>query len=273
MPYSHAILFDLAIKGLYDSTALWNKMNRSYDRFMNNDRGTSAQIPKNPQLVALTEGVAEDDARRKSAIGDTDMITVPFDTITIPMSQEIEDELLLGNYNINNFVSDCDAAFSHSADGLVLASIAAEAGVQKIDSKSDVLCYEDILQIDQTFNERDIPQAQRIVVIPASRTVEFKNIELVKQAMAYNQKLLESGVFIIDGKQFYISSRTPKVEGRDAIYGIHTQNMVVVLKGYMVRKDVYSLLSRKTPIDYNSGLAKKLCRPEGAVIVKMKAVA
>ena len=76
MPYSHAILFDLVLRGLYDSVGLWNKCNRAYDKFMGNNNGTSAHIPKNPQLVVLDEGSAVDSASRKAAIADTDMVDV-----------------------------------------------------------------------------------------------------------------------------------------------------------------------------------------------------
>jgi hypothetical protein len=274
MPYSHAILFDLVLRGLYDSVGLWNKCNRAYDKFMGNNQGTSAHIPKNPQLVVLDEGSAVDSADRKAAIADTDMVDVPFKILTLPMLQEIEDQILLGNMNINNFIMDADAAFSNKADALVLAEAASGAHADnKLDSKTDVISYEDITMIDQRFNILNIPQNQRIIVVPAARTQEFKNLDIVKQAMAFNKELLTGGVSVIDNKQFYISSVAPKVAGKDALYGLSTQQMVVVLKGYMERKEVYSTVTRKTAVDYNSGLAVKLARSEGAVIIKMKAAA
>ena len=274
MPYSHAILFDLVLRGLYDSVGLWNKCNRAYDKFMGNNNGTSAHIPKNPQLVVLDEGSAVDSASRKAAIADTDMVDVPFKILTLPMLQEIEDQILLGNMNINNFIMDADAAFSNKADALVLAEAVASAHADnKLESLGPVLSYEDISMVDQRFNILNIPRSQRIIVIPAARTMEFQNLDIVKQAMAFNKELLTGGVTVIDNKKFYISSVAPQIGGRDTVYGLSAQQMVVVLKGYMERKEVYSTVTRKTAIDYNSGLAVKLARSVGAITVKMKAAA
>ena len=266
MALTHAVLADIFLKGLYESQALWNKMNRSFDGLVANATMDSVDIPLNPQLVVSTSAVAWDSANRKKAKADTTSVNVPFALYTIPMTQEEEERMLMNGRLLQNFLADANDAFNDALDAVVIAE--AQTTNKVINWAGANLSWSDIVNIDAKFNELNVSKRNRIVVIPATRQSDFMSIDLVRSAMAFNKDLLEKGIFVINNTQFYISSHVGKVGGKDNIVGINSRGLAVVLKGYMQRQAVYDVAVRKTHVDYNTGAATKLLKNEFAVVAK-----
>ena len=266
MAFTHAVLADIFLKGLYESQALWNKMNRSFDGLVANATMDSVDIPMNPQLVVSSSAVASDSANRKKAKADTSSVNVPFGLYTIAMTQEEEERMLMNGRLLQNFLADTNDAFNDALDSVVIAE--AQTTNKIINWSGANLAWGDIVNVDAKFNELNVSKRDRIVVIPASRQSDFMSIDVVKSAMAYNKDLLEKGVFVINNTQFYISSYVGKIGGKDNIVGINARGLAVVLKGYMQRNAVYDVSVRKTHVDYNTGAAVKLLKNEFAVVAK-----
>lgn len=266
MALTHALLADAVLRGLYESQALWNKMNRSYDSFVADRTMDSVDIPINPVLVASTSAVATDSANRKKAKTDTSKVNVPFALYTIGMKQEQEEKILMNGKLLNNFLLDANDALSDKLDADVLAE--AQTTSNSINWAGANLSWADIVAVDAKFNTLKVPRRSRIVVIPAARQSDFMAIDVVKQAMAYNKELLEKGVFVINNTQFYISAHVAQIGGKDNIVGIAAPGLAVVLKGYMQRESAYNVATRDTDVDYNTGAAIKLLKNEFAVVSK-----
>lgn len=264
--FTHAILADTFLKGLYESQALWNKMNRSFDAYVADKIMDSVDIPLNPQLVVSSTAVASDSANRKKAKADTGKVNVPFALYTIPLTQEMEAKILMNGRLLQNFLADMTDAFNDAVDKVVIEE--AQKSSKVLSWKGAKISFDDIIGIDQKFNELKVPKRDRIIIVPASLQSDFMAIDVVKQAMAYNQSLLEKGIFVINNTQFYISASAGKVGGKENLVGIATPGLAVVLKGYMDRNEVYSLDDRATHIDYNTGVAIKLLKDEFAIVSK-----
>ena len=264
--FTHSVLADVFLKGLYESQALWNKMNRNFDGLVKDATMDSVDIPLNPQLVVSSTAVAGDSVNRKKAKGDTGYVNVPFGLLTIAMTQEEEERMLMNGRLLQNFLADAQNALDDALDAIVIAE--AQTTNKVINWAGANLSWTDIINIDAQQNVLKVPKRNRIQVIPASRQTEFQSIDVVKAAMANNRELLEGGVFVINNTQFYISSYVGKIGGKDNIVGISTRGLAVVLKGFMQRQSAYDITTRVTNVDYNTGAATKLLKNEFAVVAK-----
>lgn len=264
--FTHSILADVFLKGLYDSQALWNKMNRSFDGLVASATMDSVDIPLNPQLVVSNAAVAFDSASRKRPKNDTTSVNVPFSLYTIGLSQEEEERMLMNGRLLQNFLADTNDAFNDALDTVVIAE--AQTTDKVINWAGANLSWADIVNVDAKFTTLKVSKRDRIVVIPATRQADFMSIDVVKSAMAYNQNLLEKGIFVINNTQFYISPFVGQIGGKDNIVGINARGLAVVLKGYMQRNSVYDVSVRRTHVDYNTGAATKLLKNEFAVVAK-----
>lgn len=263
MAITTAILSDMVVRNLYDATALWNKMNRNFDGLVKDKFAKSIDIPRNPKLIVSKDPVAVDSANRKQALADSDTVNASFEIYTVPITQEEEERILADSKLLNNFLLDTNDALSDGLDADVLAEACASGTL--LTWNDAVLSWKNISAINAKFTAMRVPKRDRIIVIPSTRQEEFEDIDLVKQAMAFNRELLEKGVFVINNIRFYISPDVPLTGDEDSLVGIYAPGLAVVLKGYMDRKEAYSNAVRKTYIDYNSGAAIKLLRQQYAV--------
>jgi hypothetical protein len=266
MALTHGLLADMCLRGLYESQALWNKMNRSFDGLVADKTMDSIDIPINPQLVASTAAVSKTSPNRKKAKTDSNTVNVPFALYTIGLTQEEEERILMNGKLLNNFLLDTNDALSDALDAVVIAE--AQTTDKVITWAGANLTWGDIVNVDAKFNLLKVPKRNRVVIIPASRQADFMSIDVVKSAMAFNKDLLEKGVFVINNTQFYISSYVGQIGSKDNIVGINTGGLAVVLKGYMSRNSVYDTDTRMTYVDYNTGAATKLLKTEFAVVAK-----
>lgn len=264
MAFTYAILSDMVIQGLYEYQGLWNMMNRSFDGLISSQAANSVLIPKNPQLIVSKTGVATNSASRKKTKADTTTVQIDLNTYTIPLTDEVESGLFHNTKLLQNFLRDAPPVLSDQLDADVIAE--AQTTDQIISWSGAKLGWGDIVALDAKFNTLKVPRRFRVCVIPAALQGQFMDIDIVKNAMAFNKDLLEKGVFVINNTQFYISSYVENVGGKQNIVGIYTQGLAVILKGMMDRKEVYDPENRRTHIDWNTGAGMKLFRNEYAVV-------
>lgn len=262
MPFSQSqLLADMFLAGLYDSQAIWNKTNRNFDSRVTDKFADSVDLPINPQLVVSKSPVARDSANRKGAKKDTSKVNVPFGLYTIALSQEEEERLFYNGKLLSNVVTDGVAALDDQLDADVIAQALTTS--KSGSWTGSTLSWTDVVTLDAMLSIQKAPRRDRVTLIPSQLQSQFLSIDVVKNAMAYNQRLLESGVFIINGVQFYMSPQFATAD-QNTIVGCYASGIATVLKGYMDRKESYDNSTRKTDIDYNTGAAVKLLRDEYA---------
>lgn len=271
MSYENKLVTTGFLNGLYAAEGIFNLMNRSYDGLVAGKNATSVDIPKNPQLTASKTAVTESDSSRKKVKTDTVMVNVPFETYTVPIIEEVEAQLGTPSL-IQNFVADLVDAMADKYDADVLAAAADSIPTaQKLTATGGILAWKDIVKGANLFTKNRVSRKKDkiLVAVPTALEGQFKDLEIVKQAMSANKDLLENGVAVIDKMYFVISEDVPQVDGSDALLFIYRPGIAVVMKDQLVRKSRYSETYRQDVIDYNSQAAIKKLRTEFANALKV----
>lgn len=270
MALSPVITSSMVIKGLYESLALFSRCNRSLDGLVSDKWAASVDVPKNPQLVVRSAAAALNSADRKKTKADMDKVNVPFQTRLIHITEEYESRAETNGEALTAFTSDVVRAFERDFDKLcmneALNSAVLAGGDNVLDWESEDLQKKDLDKIKTFFIEREIPNEDQVVVIHSDAAESFKNIDIVKSAMAYNRDLLEKGVALIDGIYYMISPNLDLVDGQPAICGFYTKGLAFVIKKYLDRKEVWSTENTVQYIDFMAYVAAKITKSEYSVV-------
>lgn len=262
----------LILKGLYESKGIWNLCNRSYDGRVRDQWASSIDIPRNPQLVVKSSGTTATHADRKGAKRDIDTVNVPFVKAIVPIAEELEAFAETNGQSLQSLVADVVRAlekhFDKACYNEALASAVAAGGANVLDWEAGELQWGDILKINQFFDNNEVPAENRIVTVDSSISTQFKNLDVVKSAMAYNKDLLEKGVAIIDNVRYFIVTGQDKVNDKPALCGFYDQGVAMILKKHMERKTRYDEVNVLDIIDYISYFGAKCTRDEYSMVLK-----
>lgn len=259
----------MILKGLYESTGLFNKCNRSYDGFVKDKWATSVDVPRNPQLVVRGSFAAKNSADRKKTKDDISTVNIPFEKRIIHITDQIE-----GNYETNGdslraFTSDVVRAFERDFNNLcaneALANAVAVGGSAVQPWAANELQWADLLKINKYFDGLECPKEERIVLIDNEVSEQYKSIDVVKSAVAFNKDLLEKGVVIIDNVTYIITAGLNKVNGKPALVGLWSKALTFIIKKYMDRKEVWDTEDGVSYVDFISFVAKKMTYSEGSI--------
>lgn len=269
MPLNITLTIPLILKGLYESLGLYNKCNRSYDSRVQSRWASSVDVPRNPQLVVRDTAAALGSADRKKTKDDIDTINIPFQKRIIHITDQLE-----GNYETNGdslraFTADVVRAFERDFNNLcaneALANAVAVGGAAVKPWAANELQYADLNKINQYFDGLEVPKEERVVIIDNDVADQFKNIDVVKSAVAFNKDLLEKGVAVIDNVTYMISANLNKVNGKPALVGLWTKALAFIIKKHMDRKEVWDTEETVTHVDFIGYVAKKVTYTEGSM--------
>lgn len=269
MPLNITLTIPLILKGLYESLGLFNKCNRSYDSRVQSQWASSVDVPRNPQLVVRDTAAAKNSADRKKTKDDIDTINIPFQKRIIHITDQLE-----GNYETNGdslraFTADVVRAFERDFNNLcaneALANAVAVGGAAVKPWAANELQYADLNKINQYFDGLEVPKEERVVIIDNDVADQFKNIDVVKSAVAFNKDLLEKGVAVIDNVTYMISANLNKVNGKPALVGLWTKALAFIIKKHMDRKEVWDTEETVTHVDFIGYVAKKVTYTEGSM--------
>lgn len=160
----------------------------------------------------------------KKTKDDIDTINIPFQKRIIHITDQLE-----GNYETNGdslraFTADVVRAFERDFNNLcaneALANAVAVGGAAVKPWAANELQYADLNKINQYFDGLEVPKEERVVIIDNDVADQFKNIDVVKSAVAFNKDLLEKGVAVIDNVTYMISANLNKVNGKPALVGL-----------------------------------------------------
>jgi hypothetical protein len=263
MPYSKKLVADAVIAALTEGLGIYNLCNRSYDGLVKED-ASSVDIPALPDLVVKTAGSAGDSADRKGVKGDTSMVNVPLDKASVPIKDEILAQFETNGKLLKDFISGANNSFIQHFDTKVLET--AVATDQVLQWKGATLAWKDITALNKKFNTNKVPRKGRIIVIPSALEDEFYDIDVVKQAVAYNRDLLENGIVKVQGMTFFVSGLLPQVGGKDAIVGIYGPGLAFILSRFCELKQAWDGVNLQDNIDVLSHFGYKLLNTKFAVV-------
>jgi len=263
MPYSKKLVADAVIAALTESLGIYNLCNRSYDGLVK-EGASSVDIPALPSMVVKTAGSAGNSADRKGVKGDTTMINVPLDKAAVPIKDEILAQFETNGKLLKDFIQGANNSFVEHFDTKVLET--AVTTDQVLQFKGATLAWKDITAINKKFNMNKVPRKNRIIVIPTALEDDFYDIDLVKQALAFNRDLLENGIVRIQGMTFFVSGLVPQVGGKDAIVGIYGPGLAFILSRFMELKQSWDGDNLQDNIDVLSHFGYKLLLPKFAVV-------
>lgn len=271
MALSPVITSSMVMKGLYESTGLFTRCRRDLDGLVTDKWASSVDVPINPQLVVRSTAAALNSADRKKTKADMGKVNVPFQTRIIHITEEYESRAETNGDALNAFVSDVVRAFERDFDRLAVMAAFNSAvdagGANLIEWGGQALTKADLDTIKIHFIANEIPNEDQIVVMHTEAGESFKNIDIVKSAMAFNKDLLEKGVAVIDGITYIISADPSLVvNGKPALVGYYSKGVAFVIKKYLDRKEVWSTETTVDYIDFLAYVAAKCTRTEYSLV-------
>lgn len=270
MALSPVITSSMVIKGLYESLSIFTRCRRDLDGLVTDKWAASVDVPKNPQLVVRSTAAALNSADRKKTKADMDKVNIPFQTRIIHITEEYESRAETNGQALQAFVSDVVSAYERDFDRLctqaALDSAVVAGGANLIEWEGEQLTKKDLDAIKMFFVKKEIPNTDQIVVMHTDAGESFKNIDIVKSAMAFNRDLLEKGVAVIDGITYVISADPDLVvDDQPAMVGFYSKGIAFVIKKYLDRKEVWDTESTIEHIDYLAYVAAKCTKTEFSI--------
>ncbi|MBV6480212.1 MAG: hypothetical protein HGGPFJEG_03065 [Ignavibacteria bacterium] len=269
MALNPVITSSMVIKGLYESHALFNRCRRDLDGLVTSKWAQSVDVPRNPQLVVRGTAAALGSADRKKTKADMSTVNAPFQLRLIHITEEYESRAETNGDALSAFVSDVVRAFEKDFNMLcmneALASAVLAGGENLQEWTGDELQKKDLDRIKMYFIGKEIPEEDQIVIVPASAGESFKNIDIVKNAMAFNKDLLEKGVAVIDKVTYLISANLDLVDDKPALVGLYSKGLAFVIKKYLDREEAWNTEATVKYIDYMAYVAAKLTKTEFSI--------
>lgn len=260
----------MVIKGLYESHSIFSRCRRDLDGLVTDKWTSSVDVPINPQLVVRSTAAALNSADRKKTKSDMGKVNVPFATRLIHITEEYESRAETNGDALASFTSDIVRAYERDFDRLcvreALASAVAAGGSNLLQWDGTDLQKKDLDAIKSFFIANEVPNTDQIVVMHKTAGESFKNIDIVKSAMAFNRDLLEKGVAVIDGVTYIISADTSLVVGgQPALVGFYSKGIAFVIKKYLDRQEVWDTENTVKYIDWLAYVAVKCTRNEYSI--------
>ena len=227
MSFEKKLLADQVVTRLLEGLGIYQFCNRAFDALVR-PGATSIDIPKLAIPVVKTTGTSLTDADRKKSKTDTTMVNVPLTPYAVPLADNLAAMFESNGMLIQEFIKSASMAIAEKLDELVLTE--AQTTGYSSNFKGATLAWEDITAIVKHFNKYKVPKAGRIIAIPAELSQQFYDIDVIKNAIAFNKQVLETGELVsILGMKFFVSGVVPHVGGKDAIVGIYGPALACVV--------------------------------------------
>ena len=127
------------------------------------------------------------------------------------------------------------------------------------------------MKVSAMLNAAKVPDQNRVIIIPTALESEFYDIDVVKQAMAFQSQLLTGQFITIRGMKFYISAQVgQKVAGKENIVGFYGPGLAFILSRYMEQMQNYDPELLQNNIDFLTHSGVKLFKNEYAVVLSQQ---
>lgn len=264
MPYNKTITADSVIKALVENKSLYNLCNRSYDGLVR-EGASSVDIPALPTMVVKSTGTSSTHADRKKVKANTSMVNVPLEKAVVPIAEEVVANFETNGSLAREFANGARDAFTQFFNAAVISTAQQTNIIESL--QGEKLGWKDITNISAIFNTNKVPDAGRLIVVPAALQNDFYDIDVVKQAVGYNKDFLEGRFLRILDMNFFLSGLVEKVEEKDNLVGIYGPGLAFILSRYMEQKEVYDPEEIQTNIDFISHYGTKLLKNEFGIVI------
>jgi len=233
MAYAKTLVAEAVVQRLIETQGVYSYCNRAFDGLVRQG-ASSVDIPKLANLTVNTAGVSSTDSSRAKTKTDTTMVNVALGKAAIPLADEILGQFESNGMLLREYINSAALTFQEYFDKQVITE--ALTTTNSIDPFS-TLTWLEIVAISSELDQLKVPKSNRIFCISANLAPDFYNIDVVKNAMAYNIAKLETGTFLsIMGMKFFISALVPQSSDKNQIVGFYGPGLAFILSKYMELK-------------------------------------
>lgn len=233
MAYSRTLVADSVVQRLIETQGIYSYCNRAFDGMVRQG-ATSVDIPKLAALTVNTSGVSSTDSSRAKTKTDTTMVNVALGKAVVPLADEVLAQFESNGVLLKEYITSAALTFQEYFDTMVLTE--ALTTTNEIDSFSE-LTWLEITAMNKELDVLKVPKRGRIFGISAEFSDDFYNIDVVKNAMAYNSVKLATGEFLdIMGYKFFISGLVPTSSDKNQIVAFYGPGLAFILSRYMELK-------------------------------------
>ena len=227
MPFSKTILADAFVQRLIENQGIYSNANRSFDSLVK-PGATSVDIPALAIPVLKTAGVSVSSSDRKKTKTDTANINVPLGPYAVPLADELLGRYESGGILLNGYLDSAAAVIQEGFDTALITEC--QKTTDKADFAASTLSWADIVGINAAFDKNKVPKAYRCIVIDADLESEFFNIDVIKNAAAYNTINFATGsVISILGLKFFFTGVAPKVGTKASVTAFYGPGVAFIL--------------------------------------------
>lgn len=268
MPITKTLLSDSIVQRLIETQSIFSFCNRSFDSLVRQG-ASSVDVPKLPSLVVKTAGTAGDHADRKKFVADTTLVNVPLSRAAIPVAGEALEQYMSNGNLLKEFSISAADTFIEKFDTDAITE--AQTTTDKTAFAGASMAWADVVDINAKLDANKVPKNGRIIAISAALAGEFFNIDVVKNAVAYQGNILNSGQLInLMGMRFFISGLVPTVTiaaaQKQNMVGIYGPGLAFILSRSMDLEDVYDVTNLQRNYDFLAYYGKKLFDVKFAVV-------
>lgn len=264
MPYSKTLVADSVIQRLIENQGIYSYMNRSFDGLVQQG-ANSVDVPKLSAVTVKTAGTPLVDATRKKAKADTSMVNVPLNAYAVPLAEEILAQYETNGNLIKEYLNSASMTLQEYFDTLVITE--AQTTTDAAAFAGATMGWPDIVNIMKQFDLNKVPKTGRVIVIDANLADEFFAIDVIKNAVGYNQQFLTTGTLLnILGMKFFISGLVPAIGGKTNIVGIYGPGLAFILSRFGELKQTWDSVNLQNINDMLAHAGYKLFDNKFAVV-------
>lgn len=226
--YNKIIWADKYIQLLNEDQGLW-KLGTSYSEFIR-DGATSVRRPKICKLnLYKNTGTASDSANRKKAKADSTYVETALDIYCVPFANEAAAQFESNDVLRQKFLEQAAIRTARQFNiDFITAGLKTTNALTT--AAAGVFAWNDIASIIKKMNELEIPQDNRIIIIPADMTSDFLTMDVIKLAVSYNTVQLQTGKFgSVLGTSFFVTALTPTIAGKKPILGAYAPGIASIV--------------------------------------------
>ena len=268
MSFDKKILADGVVQRLIEGQGIYSHCNRSFDSLVISG-ASSVDIPDLALPVVKTAGTAPTNADRKKSKTDTSMINIPLNAYAVPLANE-----LLGRYEsdgviLTEYLNSAAAVIQEKLDELVIT--AAQGTANKSAFKGAAMAFDDITDINKSFDILKVPKSGRIIVVDANLAAEFFGIDVVKSAISFNSNYLTTGTFLnFMGSKFFITGVAPAItvagNSKYTVCGIYGPGLAVIVNKLGEIKEAWDGTNLQDNVDMLAHAGVKLLKDAFSVV-------
>lgn len=238
MAWNKIVTADSVIQRLYEDKGFYQLTNRSYDSLVT-PGASSVRRPKLATLVAKkNDGTSATDTDRKKTKAGTTMVETDLDVYTVPIMNEMAAKFESNDELRKQYEISMSMALKRKFNVDTLTAAQATSNVEEISGAE--LAWADLIRILRHYEENEVPEEDRNIVIGSGFMEQFYNIDVIKTAVGFNMDLLKAGMSNqMLGANWYVSGISPTIGGKATVTSWYGPGLAFILSKDGEIKETY----------------------------------